>query len=120
MAGMPSQYRHLRTRLRIEQTRLVTWAEKVGLVQELLEEPSRTLSMNKNLIMDILLEIQAAFKSVVKISTVYDQVVPQQELVAKGSSRSQISILRRTLDHIEKPSKLIARLEWAMIKQGNF
>ena len=117
---MPSKYRHLKTRLRIEQTRLLTWAEKIGLVEELLEEPSRTLAMNRNLIVDILLEIQATFKSVVKVTTIYDQIVPQQELAANGSTRSQISILRRTLDHLENPSKLIARLEWAMIKQEKF
>ena len=120
MAGMPSKYQHLKTRLRIEQARLLTWAEKVGLVEELLEQHSRTLSMNRNLIMDVLLEIQAAFKSVVKVTSVYDRIVPEQELIANASTRSQISILRRTLDHLENPSKLIARLEWVMVKQENF
>jgi hypothetical protein len=120
MAGMPSKYRHLKTRLRIEQTRLLTWADKIGLVEQLLDQHSRTLSMNRNLIMDVLLEIQATFKSVVKVTGVYDRIVPVQELPANTSTRPQISILRRTLDHLENPSKLIARLEWAMIKQEKF
>lgn len=130
MAGMPAKYRHLRTRLRIEQTRLLTWGEKIGLIEELLDEPSRTLSMNRNLILDVLVEIQTTFKSVVKVTTVFDQAGPQQEqeqvLATSGSSssssttRAQISILRRTLEHLERPSKLIARLEWAMIKQEKF
>ncbi|KAJ9603769.1 hypothetical protein H2200_011955 [Cladophialophora chaetospira] len=120
MGGMPTKYRHLRTRLRIEQTRLLTWAEKIGLVEELLHEHSRTLSLNQNLILDILLEIQFAFKSVVKVTNVYDSVVPQHEISANTSTNSQISILRRTLYHLENPSKAIARLEWAMVKQEKF
>lgn len=118
MAGMPSKYQHLRTRLRLEQTRLLSWGEKVGLVEELLEQPSRTLSMNRNLIIDVLLEIQTTFKSVVKVTTIYDQY--GEPTPTKDPNSPQISILRRTLEHLEKPSKLVARLEWAMIKQDRF
>lgn len=125
ISGMPAKYRHLRTRLRIEQSRLLIWAEKVGLVEDLLEEPSRMISMNKNLILDVLLEVQAAFKAAVKVTTVYDEMVPRKgpppaSANGTGSSLTQISILRRTLEHLEKPSKVIARLEWAMIKQEKF
>jgi Prion-inhibition and propagation len=43
MDTMPEQYEHLRIRLRIEQVRFLDWGDKIGLVEELLEQPSPEL-----------------------------------------------------------------------------
>jgi len=55
---MPLEYEFLRTRLRIEQSRFEILGDKIGLAEDLLEGPSRTLKLNRNLILDVLFEIQ--------------------------------------------------------------
>jgi hypothetical protein len=72
---MPKNFEHLRTRLKIEQARLLNWGENIGLVEELLEHPSQTLKLNQNLILDILVQIQAAFKAGVKIESKFGEIV---------------------------------------------
>lgn len=118
---MPAAYQHFRTRLQIEQTRLLNWGEKLGLVEELLDHPSQTLQLNRNLIIDILLEIQASFKSCVKVTSKYDRHVRAQEIstipIVNGAKNS---FLERTLARFDSPAKLSARLQWALIKQDQF
>lgn len=118
---MPAAYQHFRTRLEIEQTRLLNWGEKLGLVEELLDHPSQILQLNRNLILDVLLEVQSSFKSCIKMTAKYDvhvrpQAVPTGALVNKV----KMSFLERTLARLESPAKLSARLQWAMIKQDHF
>ncbi|KAF7512715.1 hypothetical protein GJ744_000282 [Endocarpon pusillum] len=119
--GMPAAYQHFRTRLQIEQTRLLTWGEKVGLVEELLDYPSQILQFNRNLILDILLEIQASFKSCIEVTSKYEVHVRSRELPT-GSTVNKVktSFLERTLARLESPAKVSARLQWAMIKQDHF
>lgn len=118
---MPAAYQHLCTRLKIEQTRLLIWGEKLGLVEELLDHPSQILQLNRNLIIDILLEVQASFKSCVKVTSKYDMHVRSQQ-VPSGTAinRAKPSYLERTLARLESPAKISARLQWAMIKQDRF
>jgi hypothetical protein len=120
-SGVPESYQHLRTRLRIEQARLLNWGESVGLVEELLKSPSHVLQLNHNLILDILLEIQAAFKSCVEIGETFDRFVPD-ELPASGTKLGQkpASFLKRSLAILDKKPKIVSRLQWAMIKQNQF
>ena len=118
---MPAAYQHFRTRLQIEQTRLLNWGEKLGLVEELLDNPSQILQLNRNLTIDILLEIQAAFRSCVKVTSKYDVHVQSQDgLTDSAVNRAKPSFLERTLARLESPAKLSARLKWAMIKQDQF
>lgn len=118
---MPGAYQHLRLRLRIEQTRLLNWGQNVGLLEGILEKPSRSLEMNRNIILDILLEIQSTFKACMKIASNYDTVVPHPPATSAGSVPSSTqSLLRKTLAVLEKTPQLSARLHWAMVKKDDF
>lgn len=119
--GMPAAYQHFRTRLQIEQTRLLNWGEKLGLLEELLDRPSQILQLNRNLILDILLEVQASFRSCIKVTSKFDVHVQSQEVPAGPAvNRVKTSFLERTLARLQSPAKLSARLKWAMIKQDHF
>lgn len=63
MRDMPAQYEHLRTRLRVEPVRCLNWGAKVGLVEDLLEEPSKLLELNGSLLQDVLLQIRQTFRA---------------------------------------------------------
>jgi Prion-inhibition and propagation len=121
---MPAKFQHLRTRLRIEQARLLNWGENIGLLKELMDKPSQTLQLNRNLILDILVEVQAAFRACVKIESKFDAVMAQKPTATKAKAPSgktqPRSFLQRTLDVLENPSRLSVQLQWAMIKQDNF
>lgn len=62
MFGMPAKLEHLVIRIRLEQTRLLNWTEQVGLLSEVLKEPSVTLQLHRNIIIHILLNMQQLFK----------------------------------------------------------
>lgn len=116
---MPKNFEHLRTRLKIEQARLLNWGENIGLVEELLEHPSQTLKLNQNLILDILVQIQAAFKAGVKIESKFGEIVGEKAgTPASSGPKQKRSFLRRTLAVLESPARLSASLQWAMIKEG--
>ena len=120
---MPAQYHHLRIRLNIEQQRLLHWGEKVGLEQERIKNPSRLLQQNGNLIIDIMLEMQATFRETVKIEGTYDQYAPQpapEDSTGPDSSRPSSTMLERTLRFLEKVPQTRSRLTWAMVKKDKF
>lgn len=54
---LPADFQYLRTRLRIEKSRHLNWGEHFGLLEESLEQPSRPLRLQRNLVLDILLEV---------------------------------------------------------------
>ena len=121
VTGVPHSYQHLRTRLHIEQVRLLAWGGNVGLVEELLDHPSQVLQFNRNLILDILLEIQAAFKSCVDIGKKYDSFVPQGSTgMSTPLGSKPASYLKKTLAILDKQPKVVSRLQWAMVKQSQF
>ena len=127
--GMPAAYQHLRVRLRIEETRLLNWGQKIGLVEELLDSPSRALKQNRNLIIDILLEIQALFRGCVAIQAKFDHLVPQRSIEkepvadrGKGQFHQRFptasdSMLDKTLRFLEKSPQAPRRLQWALVKK---
>lgn len=120
---MPAEYGHLRVRLRFEQSRLLRWGEKVGLAEEMLDNPSRVLNLNRNLIFDMLLEIQALFKKTVKIQAKFDNLVPDKALPDQTRpplQGSETSFLRKTLKAFNKLPQAPKRLHWASIKHGEF
>ena len=120
---MPAQYHHLRIRLNIEQQRLLHWGEKVGLEQERLKNPSRLLQQNGNLIIDIMLEMQATFRETIKIEGTYGQYVPQlapEDSTPPGSSSSTDRMLKKTLNFLERVPQAKSRLTWAMVKKDKF
>ena len=119
---MPAAYEHLRTRLLIEQTRCLNWGEKVGLLEELLDEPSEFLQLNHNLILNILLEVQKAFRSCMKVTEKYDPIVAASSQrsvdVVRGNNRS--AFLEKTLAVWQKGGRVARRIEWVMIKKDSF
>ncbi|KAE9363337.1 hypothetical protein N431DRAFT_423914 [Stipitochalara longipes BDJ] len=118
---MPKKFEHLRTRLYIEETRLLNWGENVGLVEELLEHPSQALQLNRNLILDILVQVQTAFKACIKIETKFGGIIVGN--TGKGESlgsKPKKSFLRRTLAVLENPARISASLQWTMIKHEEF
>jgi hypothetical protein len=119
--GMPKKFEHLRTRLNIEETRLLNWGENVGLVEELLDHPSQALQLNRNLILDILFQVQSAFNACIKIETKFSDIIPGN--TGKGESpmsKPKRSFLRRTLAVLENPARISASLQWTMIKEDEF
>ena len=130
--GVPATYQHLRVRLRIEQTRLLNWGQKIGLVEELLDEPSRTLHQNRNLIIDILFEIQALLKSCVVMEAKFDRFAPQKQMEMQKRiepnqdafdqrfPKRKDKFLSKTLSVLEKSSDIKRRLHWAMVKKDQF
>ena len=129
---MPAQYHHMRIRLRIEQERLLNWGEKVGLEQERIKNPSRLLQQNGNLIIDIMLEMQATFRETVIIEGTYAQYDPQPapedsttpdklRPTTPDKLRPTSTMLEKTLMFLEKvPKKTKSRLTWAMVKRDKF
>lgn len=114
---MPRRFEHLRTRLNIEETRLLNWGENIGLVEELLERPSQALQLNQSLILDILIQVQSAFKACVKIETKFSGIIVGNAGQGESSeSKPKRSFLRRTLAVLENPAQISASLQWAMIK----
>ena len=118
---MPDAYTHLRVRLRVEQTRLLNWGEKIGIVNDLFEEPSKLLQLDRNLVLDVLLEIQTLFRSCIKISEKYDSVVPSKQVNSNAKNprdpRGAKTVLNKVLSIMEKTPQLGARLQWAAVKQ---
>ena len=127
--GMPAAYQHLRVRLRIEETRLLNWGQKIGLVEELLDSPSRALKQNRNLIIDILLEIQALFRGCIAIQANFEHLVPPKP-IEKGNiadvgraefdqrfPTASMSMLKKTLRFLEKSPQVPRRLQWALVKK---
>ena len=120
---MPAQYHHLCIRLRIEQDRLLNWGEKVGLEQERIKNPSRLLQQNGNLIIDIMLEMQATFRETVKLEGTYDQHVPQrapEDSTASDKLKPTSTMLEKTLMFLERVPQTKSRLTWAMVKKDKF
>lgn len=125
--GMPAAYQHLRVRLRVEQTRLLNWGEKAGLVEQLFEQSSKTLRLDRNVVIDILLDIQAIFRSCVNIMEKYDEKMPLKQGTPKAEPsfdrrfpRGVNSILNKVLSIAEKAPEIPGRLKWAMVKQDAF
>ncbi|KAF2169427.1 hypothetical protein M409DRAFT_20646 [Zasmidium cellare ATCC 36951] len=134
--GMPKEYEHLRTRMRIEQSRCLHWGESIGLIEEMLDEPSKLLQLNHNLVLDILHQIQTSFRTSLEISYKYDAVANGKGIMingthhdsANGSTNVRVEespkrrplILQKTLDLWEKGGRVASKVEWAMIKKGGF
>lgn len=134
--NMPKAYEHLRTRLRIEQSRCLHWGESIGLIEEMLDKPSKLLQVNHNLVLDILHQIQTAFRSSLEISYKYDAVANPGSGITNGRAhdsaigsvnghveeepKRSTSILQKTLNLWEKGGRVASKVEWAMIKKGGF
>ena len=113
------------TRLRIEQTRLLNWGDQVGLLEASLETTSISLGLNRNLIHDVLLEIQAAFRGCVDIQARFDPVTKSSHLSPQPKPTQQRALkrkalLERVLDIPDKSFRAATRLQWAAIKKDSF
>lgn len=127
MSEMPSQYEHLRIRMRLEQTRLLNWGDKVGLLEETLEQPSLTLQLHRNVIIDILSDIQRLFKDCLIIQT---QITRGLGSDLPGSARhpdpltlqlpGKKALLAKAIRAWEKTTEFPTRLQWALVKQEKF
>jgi len=122
MEGMPKEFQHLRVRLLVEQCRLINWGEDIGLAEEQLENPSQFLKLHRNLIVDIMLEIQQVFRGCMKIREKYEKLVPLpadatgDEDADSPLSRDHNHFVAKTLRFIEKIPQTKLRLQWALIK----
>lgn len=122
---MPEAYQHLRVRLRAEQVRLLAWGKEIGILQVILDQPSQDLGLNRNLVIDILLEIQALFKSCLKMQSKYDKLVPPKtdpldvaaHLVARSpSTLEDVPFSTGNCEHQESPTLLLTRSEGSALK----
>ena len=115
----------------IEQSQLLNWRQKIGLVAEELDKPSRVLQQNRNLIIDVLLEVQALFKDCVVIEAKYDHLMPQKQTSTTAASSSQdtfdqrfpkgaYTMLSKTLGFLSKIPETPKRLQRAVVKKEKF
>ena len=125
---MPAEYHQLLIRQSIEQARLLNWGDKVGLEQERIKNPSRTLQQNANLIIDVMLEMQATFRDTVKIQETYNPYLTQpnpptavrSDEADQHFTRGASTMLEKTLKFFEKVPQTKNRLTWAMVKKDKF
>ncbi|KAI4269189.1 MAG: hypothetical protein LQ337_007442, partial [Flavoplaca oasis] len=124
-SDVPSQYQHLLTRLRIEQTRLLNWGDQIGLLELSPKRPDRILSLNHNLLNDIMLEIQAALRGCLDIQTQFDSFIkspsvsPQTATIQQKASTRKV-LLDRALSLFDRSTRAERRLQWAMVKKDSF
>jgi Prion-inhibition and propagation/Protein kinase domain len=116
---MPKSYQHLIVRLRLEQSRILNWGEKVGVVETLLDQPSRILNLHRNLILDILLEVQAAIRSCMKTNGKYGPLLPSPSSALKQEKENR-TFLQRTMKVLDKGPVLASKLQWAMVDHVKF
>jgi hypothetical protein len=128
MAEMPAKFEHLRLRMRLEQSRLLNWGEKVGILEGTLQQPSLTLQLHRNIIIDILLETQRLFKDCLKIEAQFDRVghfsVDERPVRAQPamlqSPDNRNPLLAGVLRAWGKTAQVPARLQWALVKHDRF
>ena len=119
IVGVPASYHHFLVRLRLEQTRLLNWGEKVGLMEDLLDQPSRILRLHRNLILEILLEMQTAFRACLKTKGRYDPLLSTASFPLK-SEKEKRTMFQKTTAFLDKMPQLTARLQWAIVDQEKF
>ncbi|KAI9873878.1 MAG: hypothetical protein M1830_010501 [Pleopsidium flavum] len=111
----------------MEQTGLLNWGDKIGLVEGLFDRPSQMLHLNRNLIIDILTGIQALFKSCLKIQGEYDSVVPVEwtssdhieEAFDRRFPKGTNTILTKAFRAVEEVPQVLGRLQWAAVKKDS-
>ena len=111
----PSEYHYLRIRLRIEQERLLSWGEEVGLEEERLKHPNRILQQHGYRIIEIMIEVQKAFRESLKID-----LLPPATETSTGDALSADTMLEKTLKFLERVPPTVSQLIWAMVKKDKF
>ena len=117
---MPKKYQYLRTRLVLEQSRLLNWGEQIGLLEEVLQKPSQALRLSRNLVLDILLEMHEAFRSCLKITAKYEILAIGINDTVLGATRKQTVFLQKARKCWTGMGNMGARLQWAMVKSDAF
>lgn len=127
MSEMPSQYEHLRVRMRLEQSRLLDWGDKVGLLQESLEQPSLILQLHRNVIIDILSEMQRLLKDCLRIHDEFERPVGSRDTGLLGHPDplkiyrpEKNALLRTAIKAWERTTEFPVRLQWAVVDQKKF
>lgn len=121
--NMPKEYEHLRTCLQIEQSRCLLWGEKVGLAEELLDQPSKLLQLNSNLVVEVLQQVQLSFRGCMTVTTKYNPLVATRSIADSTSDECvedarKHTFLDKTLAIWSKGGRLVTRIEWAMLRKG--
>lgn len=127
VANVPENYHHLRTRYRLEQSRLIHWGDSVGLVEELLDRPSQVLRLNRNLIVDILCEMHALLMSCTETQERFDpligtrRTVPAVTAAIQAPKASTRAAIRGGVASLWRGStQVVARVDWVMIRKDRF
>lgn len=104
---------------------MLNWGENIGLLEASLEVTSTNLGLNHNVISDVLLEIQAAFRGCVDVQKKYGPFIEQSTMLSPSQpNRQRVStrrvLLERVLAIYDKPARAATCLQWAMIKKDSF
>ena len=104
---------------------MLNWGDQIGLLEASLETASISLGLNHNLIDDVLLEIQAAFRGCVDIQAKFDPATKTSNLLpqpkpARQRALKRKALLERVLDIPDKSFRAASRLHWAVIKKDSF
>ena len=100
---------------------MLNWGEQVGLLEASLETSSIALGLNHNVVNDVLLEIQAAFRGCVDIQVKYNPFIePPNPPAQPRRASTRKALLERVLNVSNKSARAATRLQWAMIKKDSF
>jgi hypothetical protein len=116
MKDMDMSLHHLKLRLHLEQTRLLRWGKSAGVIGELMDAPSRALKLNRNLILDVLQEIQTVFEQTTKITNKHARIFADTSQGFRNLEGADRDILCRALEKLHTlPRRGFRRLEWASV-----
>ncbi|KAL3476226.1 prion-inhibition and propagation, helo domain-containing protein [Aspergillus californicus] len=120
MQDMDKTFRHLQLRLHLEQSRLLHWGKRAGVMEELLQEPSRRLHLNRNLIQDVLQEIKPVFEQTLRITEKNKDILLVGTSGLRELENGDRDLLRRALGKLQSLQRLQKRLEWASVGKDKF
>lgn len=121
---MPSQFHHLRVRLKIEQHRLLNWAEVTNLTEQN-DAPCTTLRFNETLVQEVLAEQEAILACFWSVGDSYQSLVDdsQNDSIYNSVEKSEFqdrfpnsknSLETKALRYVEKIRRYPVRIRWAM------
>ncbi|KAF9893340.1 hypothetical protein FE257_011772 [Aspergillus nanangensis] len=119
--GMPAQLQYLRVRLKIEQHRLLNWAEVVKLSEQA-NPLTATVIPHENLVQEILREKDTILNRFVKVQSSLEndsRSTLQYELQERFPHRKH-SLEARALRYIDKARRYPTRLRWATFDKETF
>lgn len=124
--GMPAQFHYLRVRLKIEQHRLLNWAEVANLTEQN-DSLCTTLQLNEALVQEVLREQEAILANFWKVGHPYRFLVDDDNGGAveefefqERFPHAKRSLETRALSWVDKIRRYPAHIRWAVFDRERF